>query len=299
MRVRNGEDWLEAAVLSHLLYLDEVVAVYNECTDRTPEILAGLQAAHPQKIRVFHYLPRVHPVGSEMHIRTPADSVHSIANYYNFSLSLTQCTLATKLDDDHIAMPAKWASLRSELSARGFRLGNEIWCFSGLNLVRQGSELRVHARVPFAGNGDHWFFEVDPRRVFTKDPRFERFQRKGLNMRFLGIAYWHLKYLKKDHGFSNYELEANPRSRYHKQKQRFEAGKSGITLEALAAQIRARSLRHHFIQRLLSVISDKHRLVREREKGLDPVSLGRELESVSRIINGGETAPHHPPQGFM
>ncbi len=57
--------------------------------------------------------------------------------------------------------------------------------------------LKVHEKVPFAGNGDHWFYEVAEGRDFTKDHRFERFNRGGMEMIFKGgIAYWHLKYLK-------------------------------------------------------------------------------------------------------
>lgn len=290
MRIRNGEDWLEAAVTSHLPYMDEIVAVYNGCTDRTPEILERLQLQFPERIRVFHYKPRVHPVGSAAHIRTPAGAVNSIANYYNYALSMTRYRIATKLDDDHVAMPPAWARIRRQLEERQFRLGSEYWTFSGLNLVRHQDEVKVHALVPFAGNGDHWFFEVNPRRYFTKDRRFERFNRRGMRMRFKGIAYWHLKYLKKDHGFASYELDANPGSRYHKQKARFLAGKEGIDLEQLGEQCRRKVRTHGFKDRLKACLSSKQRLRMEREAAFDVDLMKKELEFLRESVLTSERA---------
>jgi len=284
MRIRNGEDWVKESVLSHLDYMDEVVAVYNECTDRTPVILAELQAAYPDKIRVVHYQPEVYPVGSDLHIQTPPNSVHSIANYYNYALSLTRYSIATKLDDDHIAIRPQWEAMRKKLEAVAFRLDQEVWCFSGINLVSASNKLHAHAGVSFAGNGDHWLFEVTPQRIFTKDNRFERFNRRGLKMKFMGIAYWHLKYLKKDHGFSNYALDQNPNSRYHKQKARFEAGKQGITLEELAEHCRDRLSNANPLKRWYASLSPKRRLAQQRDADFDLEFLQGDLALLEREV---------------
>src|SRR5690606_2481883 len=42
MRIRNGADFLEATIRSHISHFDEIVAVHNRCTDETPDILARL-----------------------------------------------------------------------------------------------------------------------------------------------------------------------------------------------------------------------------------------------------------------
>lgn len=42
--------------------LDELIAVYHDCTDRTPEILRQKAAQYPDKIRVFEYRPSVYPI---------------------------------------------------------------------------------------------------------------------------------------------------------------------------------------------------------------------------------------------
>jgi glycosyltransferase involved in cell wall biosynthesis len=61
MRIKNGEDFLEASIESHLPFYDEIVACYNGCTDNTASILEKLARRHPEKIRVFHYEPDVAP----------------------------------------------------------------------------------------------------------------------------------------------------------------------------------------------------------------------------------------------
>jgi hypothetical protein len=215
MRIRNGAPFLEAAIRSHLPHVDEIVAVYNRCTDDTPQILSRLVGEFGSgRLRVFHYLPAVHPPGSQAHALEPADSPHSLVNYYNFALSRTRYSHAAKLDDDHVAIGPALAAVTARLRAGGFP-DDEMVCFSGPNLARDASgAIGVLAGEPFSGNGDIGFFRVTADTYFVRDRRFERFRRGSLRRRFRGFLYWHLKYLKDDLGFANYELAANPDSRY-------------------------------------------------------------------------------------
>jgi glycosyltransferase involved in cell wall biosynthesis len=283
MRIRNGEDFLVESIESHIPYYDEVVAVYNACTDRTPQILEELKSRYPDKLKVFHYEPRVHPVGSEDHIRTPDSSVHSIANYYNVSLGLTSYSIATKLDDDHIAIPAEIERVTAAIRAAGCRLNGTMPCFSGINLCEKDGELGIFRDVPFAGNGDHFFFEVTPVNYFTKDKRFERFIRAGLRRTYEGILYWHCKYLKADHGFNNYELAQNPYSRYHKQFKRFMESKSLIPAEELEAQCRAMEARNPILRKLADRFSDKASLRRNRNLLFDAADTRAKLAALSGV----------------
>jgi hypothetical protein len=216
MRIRNGADFLELAIRSHIDHFDEIVAVYNQCTDATPDILRRLAQQYGPKLRVYHYVPRVFPPGSEGHRKEPPDSPHSLVNYYNFALTRTRFTVATKLDDDHLAMETGLATL-VQRTRRQARL-NEMICLSGLNLARTADgTIGILATQPFSGSGDIGFFPVSRETYFTHDARFERFRRGSLRRHFGGIVYWHLKYLKREKGFANYELEANPDSRYARQ----------------------------------------------------------------------------------
>lgn len=214
MRIRDGAFSLEAAIRSHIGHFDEIVAVYNRCTDETPDILARLAQEFGPKLSVWHYLPGVFPPGSEGHRATPPDHPQSLVNYYNFALSRTRFSHATKLDDDHVAMGEATARLVADV--RTGRAGQgELACFSGLNLARDADgRLGILAREPFAGSGDHWIFPVRPDTYFVHDRRFERLQHPGMRRVFHSFAYWHLKYLKPEFGFANYDLASNPRSRY-------------------------------------------------------------------------------------
>ena len=75
------------------------MACYNDCTDDTEAILLDLAQKYPGRVRPIEYLPHVHPILSTEHAQTPTESVHSMANYYNFALAQARYSYATKLDD--------------------------------------------------------------------------------------------------------------------------------------------------------------------------------------------------------
>jgi hypothetical protein len=213
MRIKNGADFLEATIRSHIDHVDEIVAVYNQCTDATPEILARLQNEFgPERLRVLHYLPRVYPPGSEGHATEPADSPASFVNMSNFALVQTRRRIVMKLDDDHLAMGERLAGLVKQIGDGGHRL-DRVVCFSGLNLAQDDTgKCGVLAIEPFSGNGDIGFFMVTPRTRFIHNRRFEDFDHDGRPRVFGDFAYWHLKYLKAGFGFGNREVgQGNPR----------------------------------------------------------------------------------------
>lgn len=285
MRVRNGEDFIGLAIESHMPWFDEIVVCHNRCTDRTVEILEHLQAQHPDKLRVFDYSPRVHPAGSRQHRREHWRSVNSLANFYNYSLAKTRYRVAMKLDDDHVAIPEGVEQLTRTIRAADHRLGKRMLCFSGINLVMCDGALGALAYRPFAGHGDHWYFEVSPDTYFVQDRRFERFTRRGMQREYHGLAYWHLKYLKQGEGFANYELDDNPDSRYNKQYQAYREGLHHIDFDALDSlgQARVASGRGIF-DRLRRRLDDKHRLKFERARRFDPDAARRWLDAASPAL---------------
>jgi len=261
MRIRNGAEFLEPTIRSHIAHFDEIVALYNQCTDDTEAILLRLQQDYgSQRLRVVHYLDRVHPPGSEGHRRTPPDSPHSLVNYYNAALAATRCRIATKLDDDHLAIDAALAAVTRALRAAPALA--EMRCFSGLNLMRgpQG-ELGIYASTPISGGGDIGFFPVRPDTRFVHDRRFERFERAGLPRRFVGFLYWHLKYLKAELGFANYELEANPDSRYARRRRALAANAQPL----LPLRELPQRLAPAWWQPLAACVDAKKRLTLERD----------------------------------
>ena len=222
VRVRNGETFLAEAVCSHLPYFDEIVIVHNQCTDRSADIAAQLQARHPDKVRVFHYQDKVIPLGDPAYQDLPLHAPESMANYSNFALACTRFTVATKLDDDHIAIPDRVDRVVQTLQQRGFRLGQEMLCVSGFNLFRDATRLGVLAAVPLVGNGDHGYFEVSERTYFRNSVRHEVFTHRHLNRRYVDVTYLHGKYLKPEFGFGNYDLQRLPQSRFARKRAEFE-----------------------------------------------------------------------------
>lgn len=235
MRIRDGAFSLEAAIRSHIHHFDEIVAVYNRCTDATPEILARLSQEFGARLRVYHYVPPVYPPGSEGHRTEPPQSPLSLVNYYNCALSLTRFSHATKLDDDHIAMHSAATSLMGDVrSGRAAR--NEMACFSGLNLAYDSAgTFGILSNEPFSGSGDIAIFPVTPETYFAHDRRFEVFRHLGLRRRFHSLVYWHLKYLKPEFGFANYDLATNPKSRYGRRLSRITADRPVEPLDAETA----------------------------------------------------------------
>ena len=263
MRIRNGADFLERTILSHIDYFDEIVAVHQTCTDATPDILARLQQAYGTKLRVFHYTDRVFPPGSAGHAATPADSPASMVNYSNFALAMTTTRTVTKLDDDHLAIGDAVGAVVKELRATG-GAGNDMLSFSGINLIADPKGgLAVPGQDPLSGSGDIGFFDVTHETVFTHDRRFESVPRPTGRRRFRGFLYWHLKYLKTGLGFANYELEENQDSRFARRKQRLETAGQMLSL----AELR-RSQRPNLAMQAAALIGDKKRIALDRARSL-------------------------------
>ena len=261
LRVKNGEDYLESAIRSHIDCFDEIVAVFNNCTDKTPDILSQLSVEFGEKLRVFNYIPEVYPPGSNNHSVEPASSPHSLVHYYNFTLAQTRYSVVTKLDDDHIALKAPLEKLCQKIRNHGCKLP-EVWCFSGLNLARRkDGTLGIPMADPISGNGDIGFFTPTSKTVFIHDHRFERFNNGGIPRRFCGFLYWHMKYLKNDAGFANYELKKYPDSRYQKKKAKFQTS-TILPLPLFRAQILRKQ---GIMSTITSRLNPKFRLRVERD----------------------------------
>ena len=202
MRIKNEEQFIRLAIESHLPFYDEIVAVYNDCTDNTEEVLLELQAQHPDKVKVFHYLPKVHTFATREHAQTPTDSVHSFANYSNYALAKTTYSTAVKLDADHLAIPCKLASLTKEIRADIVAGEKKFYMVSGINLIRQNDTILAGGKIlyPFSGNGDHFCHPVSSAYHYENDVVFEKLIRpppKQVERKYMGITYFHLKYLKQ------------------------------------------------------------------------------------------------------
>lgn len=121
MRVRNEADFVGASIDSCINALDELIIVYNDCTDTTPQIVKEKAREYPDKIKVYEYPYKVYGVNLSKEeydyiISQPLDSPHRLCNYYNFALSKVNYRNAVKIDADQIYFTEKlkyWCDIYS------------------------------------------------------------------------------------------------------------------------------------------------------------------------------------------
>ncbi len=240
IRLRNEEDYLELAINSILPFFDEVVIVYNGCTDRTPEIVERFAAQEPKRVKAFHYLPEVFPPESDRHRRLPPDHVSSLAHYYNFALSQTTRRICAKWDGDMIAAPEPLGRIVDRLRGLKFPAPawwlspwqRGYWWYSGVNLCDRGGEIFVvKAKPRVSGRWDHGLWPIRRRNIFAHRPRFEVLRTGGLVKQFVGFVFFHVKGMKRDRGLRIDQLDKNPRSRHINAAEKFWLNPEVISFE--------------------------------------------------------------------
>jgi len=223
VRVRNEEDYLEEALHSILPFFDELVIVYNQCIDRTPEIIARFATEHPERVKAFHYVPEVFPQGSQQYRALPANHVSNLVHYYNFALSKASYRVRAKWDGDMIAVPELFGGLVRRL--REVRPGSPswwsspwamgFWWYKGVNLWDRDGEIFVNGSWPASGSRkDHGLFPAGRWHVFRYHRLCEYFRWRWLTCRFVGYLFFHVKGLKKDRGIGVYQFDRDPDSLY-------------------------------------------------------------------------------------
>lgn len=105
MRVKNDSEFINTAVESCISALDELIIVYNDCSDNSPDIIETIKQKYPLKIKVYEYIPKIYSVNLtkeeyEKVKNLPPDSEHLLCNYYNFALSKVSYRYALKIDAD-------------------------------------------------------------------------------------------------------------------------------------------------------------------------------------------------------
>lgn len=218
--LRDEEDYLKLALNSIRPFFDEFVIVYNQCTDRTPEIVETFAREEPQRVRAFHYLPEVFPPRTTMHAATPPSHVSSFVYYFNFALSKVSYRVCRMWAGDMIAAPEPLARIMERLRSvkpwtldwwrSPWKMG--WWWMSGVNLWDHDGRVFVPKTNPRAyGKKDHGFWPIGRRNIFRHHSRVEYLRARLFIKTFVGFAYFHVKGMKKDRGIGLYHEEnTNP-----------------------------------------------------------------------------------------
>ena len=141
MRVKNDAEFIEASIDSCIDALDELIIVYNDCSDNSPELIYNKQAQYPDKIKVYEYKHKIYSINLtkeeyEYAKSLPSDSPHLLCNYYNFALSKVTCQYAMKIDADQIYFTDKlkeWCDVyRHGFKVSSFKrlIGKGVWVYS-------------------------------------------------------------------------------------------------------------------------------------------------------------------------
>jgi glycosyltransferase involved in cell wall biosynthesis len=113
MRLKNEARSLPFVLAALLHAVQRVIVVDNDSDDGTPDVVSRIAAEHDASDRaeIKSYPFRVSRCGPE-HLHTPADSVHSLAYFYNWSFSGVRTAYSLKWDGDMVLTDDGIAALR-------------------------------------------------------------------------------------------------------------------------------------------------------------------------------------------
>ena len=107
MRAKNEAQFIGACIDSCIDALDELIVVYNDCTDDTPKILERKRLQYPDKLKIYSYNHDVLGFNLsyedfKLAISLPEDSPRLFCNQCNFALSKVSYKYAMIIDPDQI-----------------------------------------------------------------------------------------------------------------------------------------------------------------------------------------------------
>lgn len=163
MRVKDEEMSLSESIDSCIDALDELIITYNKSSDNTELILKEYEKKYPNKIRLYYYKPYVIPhtcskeeldyfESKKMYYNT--NSIHSLANYYNYGYVKTKYKYYMKIDGDQIYFKDKLLKIREALlsdikSSENFKTINKLLKLEKIALCIPLKKLRNKFRTHF------------------------------------------------------------------------------------------------------------------------------------------------------
>lgn len=172
MRIKNDAKFILPSVLSCIDALDELVIVWNDCSDNSEEEIHKVKDLFPDKVKIFEYYPKVYSINLSKeeyeYVKSlPNDSPHLLCNYYNFALSKVTYNYALKIDADQIYYTEKlkyWCDVyRGGEKTIHFStvLGYVIWCYSKLVNRINLNKTRIQSLIKQNKNQKIWKCYID------------------------------------------------------------------------------------------------------------------------------------------
>lgn len=130
--MKNGQEYIECAILSIASFVTEIIIVDNESVDRTIEIVNDLKIRLENivQIKLFKYSKKLEIAGEGYKDRVLKNPEASLSRFYDYCFSLAQCGYLMKCDA-HAIFTRKGinllaGALKNEPDIISFR-GSEIY----------------------------------------------------------------------------------------------------------------------------------------------------------------------------
>ena len=107
LRVKNDGMFIEKCVESCIDALDELIIIYNDCTDNSAEEIGKMAAKYSHKIKTYEYPHHIYSMNLtkeefEMARNLPEGHPSLLSTYCNFALSMVTADYALKIDADQV-----------------------------------------------------------------------------------------------------------------------------------------------------------------------------------------------------
>ena len=196
-RLKNEEQFMRAAVESHLQWLDQAVLVVQPSTDRTEEIARELHKEYKSKVKLAFYPFDVHWLHAVQHESTapPDNSVSGMVHMTNWGISQCDYSWISKIEGDVIGL-SSFQAIRDAVDAdpKVFRHYGRV----GLNIAGENRDMFSFTNPRNAGWDES---------VFNNHPTFHCIkadQWESINLhddrsllRCMGWSFLHTKRCKK------------------------------------------------------------------------------------------------------
>jgi hypothetical protein len=190
-RLRDEEDFMVQSVESHIEHLDEAVLIVQRSVDNTEKLAYDLSAKYMKKVRVVTYPFAVYPYGSLGYTELPANSIHSLVYFTNWSITQCRFSWIAKIEGDCVAL-STFATVRKQVMA----FPNALAYYGRVGLNMAGRDVdHIVANYPRNGGWDVGVFNNDPMWHFIKMPKWEQINLDAHRplAKCLGFSFLHLK----------------------------------------------------------------------------------------------------------
>lgn len=195
-RLKNEQQFMEAAIMSHLPWLDEAVLVIQDSNDDTVKLAEKLSMDQP-KIRYSFYPFNVAQIDTPGHYNSPENSVGTMMHLTNWAISQCKYSWVAKIEGDVIAL-STFAEIRRRIEEKPDEI--RYYGRTGLNVAGRKVE-KVSATYTRSGGWDEAVFNNDP---FWHCYRFMKWESINLHdhhdrIECMGFSFLHVKRCKDKH----------------------------------------------------------------------------------------------------